>query len=296
MRRVIRGESTSFETEKRYIHKSGRLIWALLRGTVIRDREGRPLYYLGHVQDITRRKQVEAEREQLFQELERSRNNLQQLSRRLVQIQEAERRRIALELHDQVGQELTALKLSLERCQEFNPAGPNTVFEETHARASRLLTMVRDLSLDLRPTMLDDLGLLDALLWYFDRFKASSGLRIDFKHRDLGHRRFAPEIETAAFRIVQEALTNVTRHSQARSVRIWLWASKERLMLSIEDQGVGFDAEAVLRAGTSTGLSGMRERAALLGGHLSIDSVVGRGTSLTAELPLQDKPGEQVAP
>jgi PAS domain S-box-containing protein len=295
MRGTMRGEMKYFEQEKRYIHKSGRVIWALLRGTVIRDANDQPKYGLGLVQDITLRKHAEMERESMIKELEGSRNSLQRLSRRLVEVQEAERRRIALELHDQIGQELTALKLNLERCREScAKEEQGTPLAESHARVSRLLSMVRDLSLDLRPTMLDDLGLLHALLWYLDRFKTGTGIAVQFKHRGIGHRRFSPETETAAFRIVQEALTNVARHSQSKEVRIWLWASKERLALSIEDQGVGFDAEAVARAGASTGLSGMRERAALLGGNLSFDSAPGRGTSLTATLPLQDKAGEQV--
>lgn len=294
IRLLINGQIPYLEQEKRYIHKTGRIIWASVRGSLVRDEAGKPIYLVGHVQDITLQKLAEAERTKLFQELATSRNNLQQLSRKLVQVQEAERRRIALELHDQVGQELTVLKLNLERCQECFSSDTHNVLEETHARASRLLSMVRDLSLDLRPTMLDDLGLLHAMLWYLERFKTSSGLSIDFKHRGIGHRRFAAEVETAAFRIVQEALTNVARHARAKEVRIWLWASKERLTITIEDKGVGFDAEAMLSASTSTGLSGMRERAALLGGTFSLESAVGRGTSLTAELPLQDKAGEQV--
>jgi signal transduction histidine kinase len=225
----------------------------------------------------------------LFQEVEAARDRLQHLSRRMVEVQESERRRIALELHDQVGQELTALKLSLERSQNLPVEAARESLREALDQANRLLALVRELSLDLRPTMLDDLGLLDALLWHFDRYMARSGVRVNFRHSGLTERRFASEIETATYRIVQEALTNVVRHSRAGEVSVRLWSGPDRLCVQIEDQGIGFDPEVALKAGTSSGLSGMRERAALLGGHFTIDSSPGQGTLLTAELPLSHK-------
>jgi signal transduction histidine kinase len=146
------------------------------------------------------------------------------------------------------------------------------------------------MSLDLRPTMLDDLGLVPALHWHFDRFSGTSGVRVDFKHTGVTDRRFAPDIETAAYRVVQEALTNVVRHAQAKEISVRLWASQNCLSVQVEDTGVGFDPEKALAAGSSSGLSGMRERAALLGGRVRIESTPGSGSHLTAEFPVSDFP------
>jgi signal transduction histidine kinase len=144
------------------------------------------------------------------------------------------------------------------------------------------------MSLDLRPTMLDDLGLVPALHWHFDRFFGTSGVRVNFKHTGVTERRFAPDIETAAYRVVQEALTNVVRHSGAKEVTVRLWTSHNSLAVQVEDPGVGFEPEKALNAGISAGLAGMRERAALLGGRVRIESSPGSGTHLTAEFPVDD--------
>jgi len=153
---------------------------------------------------------------------------------------------------------------------------------------NELMALVRDLSLDLRPAMLDDLGLLPTLLWHFDRYTAQTDVGVTFKHIGLEGRRFAPEVETAAYRIVQEALTNVARHAGVSEVAVRLWADQETLGVQIEDRGTGFDPEAALAAGDTTGLAGMRERAVLLGGQLTVESASGAGTCVRAELPLGD--------
>jgi len=144
---------------------------------------------------------------------------------------------------------------------------------------------VREMSLNLRPAMLDDLGLLPTLLWHIERYSALTNIRVAFKHTQL-EGRFPPEVETAAYRLVQEALTNAARHADAREVTVRLWATADVLGVQVEDNGVGFDVQAALSAGESSGLSGMRERVALLAGHLNLESSPGAGTCLTAELPL----------
>src|SRR6185436_7417758 len=151
------------------------------------------------------------ERDQLFNQVESARARLELLSRRLVDVQEAERRRIARELHDQVGQELTALKLTLDRFDAQGAAGSAQAIIDAQSQVNQLVNLVRQMSLDLRPIMLDDLGLLPALHWHLDRYFAMSGVRVNFKHSGVTDRRFPPEIETAAYRVVQEALTNVVR-------------------------------------------------------------------------------------
>jgi PAS domain S-box-containing protein len=238
------------------------------------------------IRDITERKRADHERDQLFVEVEAARSRLELLSRRLVKVQEAERRHLARELHDHIGQELTALKLNLDRYANAPTETPASAIEEARARVDHLVKLVREMSLDLRPTMLDDLGLVPALHWHFDRFFGTSGTRVNFKHSGLGDRRFSPDIETAAYRVVQEALTNVVRHSGAKEVTVRLWASDHSLCVQVEDLGAGFEPDKALAAGTSSGLSGLRERAALLGGRLRIESTPGSGTHLTAEFPV----------
>jgi PAS domain S-box-containing protein len=242
------------------------------------------------IRDISERKRADRERDQLFCEVEAARSRLELLSRRLVAVQEAERRHLARELHDHIGQELTALKLNLDRCASASADASAGVIQEARGRVDHLVKLVREMSLDLRPTMLDDLGLVPALHWHFDRFFGTSGVRVDFKHTGVTERRFAPDIETAAYRVVQEALTNVVRHSGAKEVTVRLWTSHNSLSVQVEDPGVGFEPEKVLARGVSSGLAGIRERAALLGGRVRIESAPGSGTHLTAEFPVSDLP------
>jgi signal transduction histidine kinase len=136
--------------------------------------------------------------------------------------------------------------------------------------------------------MLDDLGLLPTLLWYIENFTARTRVRVNFKSSGLEGRRFAPEVETAAYRIAQEALTNVARHSEVDEATVRVWADDRTLTVQIEDQGKGFDLETVLSARDRSGLAGMRERAVLLGGQLLLDSRPGAGVRLTAELSVDD--------
>ncbi len=242
------------------------------------------------IRDISERKRADRERDQLFAEVEAARSRLELLSRRLVAVQEAERRHIARELHDHIGQELTALKLNLDRASVPGDSSAG-ILQEARGRVDHLVKLVREMSLDLRPTMLDDLGLVPALHWHFDRFFGTSGVRVNFKHTAVTERRFAPDIETAAYRVVQEALTNVVRHAGAKEVTVRLWTSHNSLSVQVEDPGVGFEPEKALTAGLSAGLAGMRERAALLGGRVRIESSPGSGTHLTAEFPVGDITG-----
>jgi signal transduction histidine kinase len=235
-----------------------------------------------------------AELSELFrveQEARRQAEKLRQtslaLSHRLVEVQETERRGIARELHDEVGQVLTGLKLLLETVAR----NPGEKSAEALAHAQNLLkeitARVRDLSLELRPSMLDDLGLIHALVWLIERFKSQTGIAIAFVHTGVEGRRFSPEIETSAYRIIQEALTNVARHAGTKTAEVHVWASSELLAVQVEDQGKGFDPDAAARAHASSGLTGMRERAELLGGRLTIDSSPGKGTSVSADFPLE---------
>ncbi len=243
--------------------------------------EGSNSLVIAVIRDITRRKRdEEALREQA--------KRMEILSRRLIEVQEAERRRTALELHDEIGQILTGLKLKLEMSarQSDEPMRANLI--EAQSLVNDLMARTRKLSLDLRPATLDHLGLLSALLRHVRQYSSQTNVRVDFRHNGLEGRRFAPELETAAFRIVQEALTNVARHSEADEALVRIWADQHTLAVQVEDSGSGFDSEAMLASDFSTGLTGMRERALLLGGTFVVESQPGNGVRLTAEWSFDD--------
>ncbi len=220
------------------------------------------------------------ERGWLVETVEESRLRLAALSQRLVDVQEAERRDIARELHDEIGQLLTGLLFRIEG----HGAGGGSPKEEMTAIVHDLILRARNLSMNLRPPMLDDLGLLSALTWQIDRFETQTGIHVEFHHSGLD-RRFDPQVEITAFRIVQEALTNVARHAGVTKAKVDIAAGAEALGVRIEDEGRGFDVGAALAA-RSSGLNGMRERSRLAGGRLDIESAPGRGTRLSSELPL----------
>lgn len=221
-------------------------------------------------------------------ELQDAYQRLQALSRRLVEIQEAERREIARELHDEIGQALTGIKLLLGMGVRNLPEKSQSSLDEAQSLVVELMEQVRQMSLDLRPAMLDDLGLVPALLWHFGRYQKQTGVRVIFKQSEVNHR-FDPNVETAAYRIIQEALTNVARYAKTDQVMVQLWVSDHALFLQIEDYGVGFDLESKLTAAATNGLSGMRERAVLLGGKLIITSSPGNGTQIAADLPVSEE-------
>jgi PAS domain S-box-containing protein len=227
-------------------------------------------------------RRARAEAEAALSQLRESHDRLGSLSRRLVDVQEAERRFVARELHDEMGQILASLRLRLE-------GGSSRATAEVQSILGDLLARVRRLSMTLRPPTLDDLGLVPTLLWHFERYRAETGVRVDF-HSDGPAGRFAPDVETTAFRIVQEALTNVARHSGVSEVDVRLEVRPDILELRIEDRGTGFEP-ATARPGGSGGLAGMQERARLLGGRVTIDSSPGHGTRVVAVLRATPAPG-----
>jgi signal transduction histidine kinase len=204
-------------------------------------------------------------------------------------VQEAERCHLAWELHDEVGQLLTGLRLLLKPDGAEPADAINTRLEQGRALVDELLQRVRTLSFDLRPAALDELGLVPALLALFERYTEQTGVVVEFKHQGV-EQRFTAEVETTAYRVVQEALTNVARHAGVAGVTVRVWLTAGALNLQLEDRGRGFDPEAALAAPKSSGLVGMRERVLLLNGHLTIESQPGAGTQITAELPLQSRP------
>jgi PAS domain S-box-containing protein len=240
--------------------------------------------HIGIGQDITARKQAEAERARLFDEVRASHEQLEVLSRKLLRVHEAERRAVARELHDEIGQLLTGVSLILTNNQQRPRESSQARLAEAQSLIRTLIEQVRNLSLDLRPEMLDDLGLVPALTSLFERYTKRTSITVRF-HNASTPQRFSPEIETTAYRIVQEALTNVARHAGVREVTVRVWSDAPMLCVTIEDRGRGFDPHAIGMS-ASSGFAGMRERVALLGGQLRIESAVGSGTRVMATLPL----------
>ena len=216
-------------------------------------------------------------------ERKRTEEQLRNLSHRLVTAQENERRKIARELHDEVGQSLTALKLYLDKASPARSTGDGSELETARETLRELVARVRSMSVELRPNILDELGLLPTLLWHFKRYTAQTNVHVHFKHRGL-RRDLPQDTMTTAYRIVQEALTNVARYAQVTEVTVCVRADLDALIIEVEDRGVGFDLDKV--APTSMGLSGMRERALSLKGKLLVQSAPGEGTCVIADLPL----------
>lgn len=232
------------------------------------DPQGRLRGYTMVSQDVTRQREAEAA--------------VRSLSARLIGAQEEERRHLARELHDEVGAALTFVKMSLQAAGSRDDGGPLRLAQDA---VDQVLDQVRRLSVDLRPSMLDDLGLVPALRWYLDKRARAAGLATEFESA-VGEERFDPAVEVTCFRVAQEAVTNVLRHAAASSLKVSLDRADERLELRVKDDGRGFD----LARATGLGLSAMAERAALVGGSVRVLSRPGEGTEVLAELPLGPRP------
>jgi PAS domain S-box-containing protein len=240
---------------------------------------------MGLLNQVTNAVAIAVEKSRLFEQVSTGRERLALLSRRLMEVQEGERRHLARELHDEIGQYLTGVSLILGELERRPLDAVRAPLREAHQLVDDLIVRVRDLSLDLRPAMLDDLGLLPALLWLFERVAKQMNLAIDFHHSGV-KRRFQHDVETAAYRIVQEALTNVARHAGVNQAVVHVSADHDCLSVVIADHGTGFDADTVLATAATSGFSGMRERATLAGGRVNVESAVGAGTRVSAEFGL----------
>jgi signal transduction histidine kinase len=246
------------------------------------------------LQIVAERAASAIERAQLYEKGRMDNERLKTLSRQLIEAQEAERRHLARELHDQIGGVFTAIKLNLQVIWRVAEAARPLV-DDGIAIVDRAIQQVRQLSLELRPSMLDDIGLAAALRWYVDNQTQRAGLTAHLT-LELPPERLPPELETACFRVVQEALTNVLRHAQAHEVWIDMRQVQGSLELVVRDDGVGFDLGAARERaarGTSLGLLGMQERVQLVQGELVIDSQPGRGTEVRARLPLAGLTAQQ---
>jgi PAS domain S-box-containing protein len=283
-----------FVYDHRIVRPDGGVRMLHTRGEVIGTSDGRVRRLVGSCWDITDRWDAIRAAEEARADAETSAAELRALARRLSEIREEERRTIARELHDQVGQALTALKLDLAGVRGHVTAGPEREgawqFEMMDVRLATMdalldetLETTRRLSAMLRPSILDDLGLAAAIRWQAAEFSHRTGVPCETRVPD-EQAALAPSVALALFRILQEALTNVARHAGARHVVVELQREREAAALVISDDGRGLAADEA-SGGRSLGLMGMRERAAALGGEIEISGAPGRGTTVRARIP-----------
>lgn len=283
LRERLQAGRADLETSRAWLHrkKSGELIEVNIDSHTI-TLEGQP-HVLVVVDDVTERNRLSRENQTYHDELRR-------MTARLLHTQEAERRHIARELHDESGALLTALQVCLrmakERVRPDNDLARSEL-REAESIAAELAEKIRSLSTGLLPGVLDDLGLAAAVKWLAERLKRQAGLDIHFVH-DLGTtERFTTDIETITYRVIQEALTNVVRHAQVQEATVVVNRRDEELEIHVIDDGVGFDRKDAAWNG-HLGLHSMRERSALVGGILSVTSALGEGTRVSARIPLEE--------
>ncbi len=271
----LRGDYQSLEYRIKRPDDSVR--WIRTRAFPIRDVEGTAYRLAGIAEDITERKRAESE--------------MRSYSRRLIEAQESERKHIARELHDEIGQVLTAVRINLQSLEQLCDRSSivNQVAEDIRV-IDEALKRVRDLSFELRPSLLDDLGLAAATRWYVDRYMRRASIKADVRiDSEISQVRLSRNVETACFRILQEALANVARHAQAENVSITLRSFDSTLMLSVKDNGIGIQSTCLQSSSnqsTTLGLRGMEERALAVAGRLDILSTQSLGTEIRASFPI----------
>lgn len=281
---LLAGRRETAQTEARYRRRDGEVVWLLTTMAVIPAPDGSPRNVITIVEDISAQRRAQ-------EQLGSSREELRALSQKLLGVQEAERTRLARELHDQIGQALSAVMISLESLLRPGASERRKAsrVQDSMAVVEHAIEQVRTLSFDLRPSMLDDLGLGAAAAAYCKRQTKLAGLELDL---DVGPLTGAPPktVEAACFRILQEAVTNVLRHAGATRLKVRLGGDDRELDLSVEDDGRGFDPEKLREAGPGfhLGILGMRERAELVGGTVHVDSAPGRGTFVQAHFTYEE--------
>jgi signal transduction histidine kinase len=237
---------------------------------------------------------VAIENARLYEAVRRKEEDISSFLRKYIAAQEDERKRIARELHDDTAQSLTALAMAIETAVQTptdSAAEIRALLEPARSLTDRISTEVSRIIRDLRPSLLDDLGLLEALGWYADNRLKPLGIQVTFETVGEG-RRLSPELETGLFRVAQEAMSNIARHAEAENASITLEYGDDYVALAVEDDGCGFDVEATLAKGkdgrddSPFGLLGMRERVELMGGTLLVQSRPNQGTSITVRVPL----------
>ncbi|MCX8022474.1 MAG: PAS domain-containing protein [Syntrophorhabdaceae bacterium] len=282
-REHFEGKRDIHRVEYRIYHRDGSIRWIHSRGKILRDDTGRPIKWAGIDWDITNRKQIE-------NELMVMKDEVKSLSKSLLNKLEAERRYIARELHDEIGQALTAVKINLQSLQRITDTGQFTKrLMEAIATLDRALNQVRNMSLNLRPSLIDDLGLVPTVRWYLDRISTATGIDIGLSVVNMDSR-FERELEIACFRVIQEAINNAIRHANPYRMEVTLQREGDNISISVSDNGSGFDVEnamAEAKRGKSFGIIAMKERVELSGGKLEISSETNKGTHIKALFPVK---------
>ena len=276
---ILRTPQDRYRIERRWIASDGRHVWVDLYISTIRDESGAVVNFIAVVGDITERKKSALA-------LGESKRKLRALAAYQEELLEQERKHIAGEVHDEMGQLMTALKMDLSLMRLRFGENPQLLgmVDEMRSLVDRTINVVRQVASNLRPAVLDH-GLAPAIEWLASDFSRRGTIRCRL---DVSGSFVLPELQsTAVFRVVQESLTNVTRHAQAREVVISLHSSGQQLQVAVRDDGIGFDTTAVAK-GRGFGLFGMRERLLALGGRLRIASAPGQGTTVIIKLPLEN--------
>lgn len=317
MRQIISGEIPSFLIEKRYVRKDGQMVWGQMTTKLVRYATGEPVYALAIVEDITERRRAEDELRRAHDEMEqrveeRTRElrkmagklldevkvrtgaevQVRELLRRIVNIQEEERRRLARELHDNLGQQLTALRLGLGpiRQETWGRKGLVAQVDRFEGILGQLDSEVDFMAWELRPASLDQLGLAETLAQFVRQWSEHTNVVAEF-HGRLDDARLTPEAETSLYRITQEALNNIQKHAGATNVSVLLECRDKQAKLIVEDNGHGFDLKAAASEGVGMGLINMRERAAIVGGTMEIESAPEGGTTIYVRVPVAPEGG-----
>lgn len=284
MRRLLSSQERLENFEVLVRRADGRLAWTSRMVRVVRDAEGKALFYEGFVSDVTDRRQAEEQ--------------VHTLTRELLRAQESERRRISRELHDNMAQTLSSLSIAWKTMFDGHPEVAAEVRQRAEgltAHLSGLIRSVRDLAYDLRPLALDELGLSRAMHMHCEEFADQTGLAVEFSAAGLEGLSLDTDTAINIFRLVQEALRNVAKHAGAHRVGVKLVASHPHILVRVEDDGQGFDLaerRAVTRPGERRmGLQSMEERVLLLGGTFKVHSRPGQGTRVFAEIPVLDLAG-----
>lgn len=313
---LISGSLPFYNIEQRYTRRNGVMIWVGIIRSLVRDDDGKPLYTIGAVLDISHRRAVQEilrkseaalqqkniELEKLVQEeaislkaanlaLVESQKSLELLSQRLIDAQETERRIVARELHDGVSQSLAALKMNLVLVSDELLAAPreenNARLTDSIALATEVIDLVRSVMTDLRPSGIDEYGLESTLGSLVDQFRSRHNLKVRFEKNDLPIPRLSPNLEMSLMRIAQEALFNIAKHANTKEATLILRQEEDAIYLAIEDQGVGIKSLESARRSGSHGMTIMRERAEAFGGNFNVTSVPGQGTKIEVRVPVE---------
>jgi len=285
----LRDELHPTRYEVRRLKKDGKIVWGEMMATNIQY-QGKPAI-MGNLIDITERKQAEEALKQANEELLKAHNQRKILSKRLIDLLEKDRRQIAMELHDHIGQILTSCKIDLEIIHDRLEDSKSELRPQVKAiqeKALQIMKDVKNISYGLRPGMIDTLGIESSLRELFNEIMQNTNIKTNFFSRRVP-KHFDNEKELAIYRIAQEALNNIIRHARAKNVFVNLSKKDDNLSLSVEDDGVGFIQDKAMKISGGKGPLGlliMRERAEQLDGKFTIDSQPGKGTHMLVEIPL----------